>query len=179
MMETKENLTDKIDDLLFGVRRSIRYHNRRRSFYDKFNSTTNALALIMGSATVYGVLQDNPSWIAIFAPAIVTIFSSINLVIGSNRQARVHHDLSKRFIELEKKMSDHLQHTEEKLAEWTSERLDIESEEPPVLRVLDCICHNELVRAMGYGPEHLAEISWYQRLFADFVDLNEHTIKVG
>lgn len=173
------NVRNDIDDLLFGVRRSIRYHNRRRSFYDRFNSFVNAMSLIMGSATVYGVLQENVHLLAIVAPALVTVFSSINLVIGSSHQARVHHDLCKRFIYLEKKISGCIAPSEEKLAEWISERLEIESEEPPVLHVLNCICHNELARAMGYGPEHFAKISFFQRLFAPLVDIREHTIKVG
>ena len=179
--ETKDNriIENKVFGLLFGVRRSIRYHNRRRSFFDKFNSITNALALIMGSATVYGALKTNLEGIAILAPAFITIFSSINLVIGSTRQARVHHDLCKRFIFLEKMISECRNPDENELAKWTSERLDIESEEPPVLHVLNSICHNELLRAMGYSKEDCVEISWLQRFLAPFIDFQEHSIQTN
>jgi hypothetical protein len=147
-------------------------------FYDRFNSITNALSLILGSATVYGVLKTNVD-VTIFAPALVTIFSSINLVIGSNPQARVHHDLCKRFISIEKDISVNTNPNEDMLAKWIAERLDIESEEPPVLHVLNCICHNELARAMGHSSESFAKIAWYQRLLAPFIDFREHSIKVG
>jgi hypothetical protein len=54
--------------------------------------------------------------------------------------------------------------------------LAIEADEPPILRVLDAICHNELLRAMGYPKEREAQIAWYQRLLASFVDIREHAI---
>ena len=44
------------------------------------------------------------------------------------------------------------------------------------LRVLDSICHNELLRAMGYDQSQYVEIAWYQRLFAQFIDIREHAI---
>lgn len=173
------NLKDKCHELLFSVRRSIRYHNRRRSFYDRFNLFVNAFSLIMGSATVYGTLKAQAQEVALIAAGLVSVFSAINLVIGSARQARLHHDLCKRFIALEKKISAATEPDAAKLAEWTSERLDIETEEPPVLHILNCMCHNELARAMGYGPEHFAKISFYQRWLAPFMDIREHSIKIG
>ncbi|SFT82942.1 hypothetical protein SAMN05192563_1004233 [Paraburkholderia aspalathi] len=65
----------------------------------------------------------------------------------------------------------------EDVYQMTSEkRLDIESEEPPILRVLDCLCHNEQMRSEGYPREDLAKIEWWQRLFAQFFDLREDLI---
>jgi len=173
------NLDDDIHNLLFSIRRSIRYHNRRRGFYDRFNLLVNAVSVVMGSTTVYGILKTQAQDIALIAAAIVTVLSAINLVVGSARQARLHHDLSKRFIALEKKIATSTNRDTTKLSEWIAERLDIEIEEPPVLHVLNSICHNELARAMGYGPEHFAKITFYQRWFAPIMDIREHAIKIG
>ena len=174
------NLENEFHNLLFGVRRSIRYHSRRRSFYDRFNLFVNAFSLVMGSATVYGILKDQYQEVAIIAAMFVTIFSAINLVVGSSRQARLHHDLCKRFIDLEKEITSCKDRNEDNLALFTGERLDIEAEEPPILHVLNSICHNELARAMGYSePEHFAKITFLQRLFAPIIDIREHTIKLG
>lgn len=173
------SVENEYHDLLFGVRRSIRYHNRRRSFYDRFNLSANAVSLIMGSATVYGTLAEKAHEVAIIAAMFVTIFSAINLVVGSSRQARLHHDLCKRFITLEKNITSCADKNDKNLTEFVTERLDIEAEEPPVLHVLNSICHNELARAMGYGSEHFAKIAFYQRWFAPIMDIREHTIKVG
>lgn len=174
------SLENEFHNLLFGVRRSIRYHSRRRSFYDRFNLSVNAFSLIMGSATVLGTLKDHWHGLAIFAAMLVTILAAINLVVGSARQARLHHDLCKRFIDLEKEITSCKDRNEDNLALFTGERLDIEAEEPPMLHVLNSICHNELARAMGYSePEHFAKITFLQRLFAPIIDIREHTIKLG
>jgi hypothetical protein len=170
---------DKIHDLLFGVRRSIRYHSRRRAFFDRLNLSVNALALILGSVTVYGLLKANGGPIALIAAAAVTTLSAINLVVGSAIKARNHHDLVKRFISLEKKIVADQEPETSQLIGWTQERLDIEAEEPPIMRVLDCMCHNELARAMGYGSEHFAKIRFYQRWFAQIADIGVHAIRIG
>ena len=39
--------------------------------------------------------------------------------------------------------------TPERLAELTDRRLAIEAGEPPILRFLDALCHNELLTAVG------------------------------
>ncbi len=178
-MGTQTSLDDDYHDLTFSVRRSIRYHTHRRSFYDRFNLFVNAFALIMGSATVYGTLKEHWQYLAIIAAMLVTIFSAINLVVGSSRQARLHHDLCKRFIDLEKKITACHDKNPDNLVLFISERLDIEAEEPPVLHVLNSICHNELAKAMGYGEEHYAKITALQRFFAHIIDIQEHKIKIA
>ena len=176
---TEDELLDQRHDLLFGVRRSVLYHTRRRAFFDWINQSTSALSLVMGSASVYGVLKEQAETVALVAAAAVTVFSALNLVICSSRQARTHHDLAKRFIALERKIVCVAVPTLDQLAAWTDERLDIEQDEPPKLRVLDCMCHNELVRAMGLGEKEMAKIAWYQRWAAQVCDVRQHAIRVG
>jgi len=172
-------LDDDIHDLLFGVRRSIRYHNRRRNFYDRFNTLVSAVSVVMGSATVYGVLKEHAQDVALVSAAVVTVLSAFNLVVGSARQARLHHDLAKKFIALEKTIIAASTPDAATLVQWTSERLDIEAEEPPVLHVLNCICHNELVRAMGYDQKDMVKIAFYQRWLSPVIDIREHALKIG
>lgn len=180
ILMTTKDLLDSRHDLLFGVQRSIRYHNRRRRFFDRFDMSVNATSLMLGSATVYGVLSSAENEkIALIAACLVSIVSAINLIIGSARQARLHSDLSKRFIRLEKKIIKVPTPKDEEIYFWTELRLDIETEEPPVLHVLDMICHNELLRAKGYSKEHFANIACYQRWFAQIMDVREHSIQVG
>lgn len=161
--------------MLFGIRRSIRYHQRRRAFFDRLDQLTNAFALIFGSAALYGVLGENADKVAVVASAIVTTMASINLVVGSSKRARDHADFARQFIELEKSMIG--KGTEERLQAVTEKRLTIEASEPPVLRVLDIICHNEQMRAEGYKRGALAKIGPLQYLFAHFFDWRESTIQ--
>jgi len=163
--------------LLFGVRRSIRYHHRRRLFFDRLHQISTFLSAVTGTATVASLLA-NASSLALFFGICVAIFSVIDLVVGAAQAARVHHDLAKKFIELEKAMTACKSPSDEDVIHFRSERLDIESEEPPVLKVLDAICHNELIRALGHDPKYYAKIAWYQRLFAHFFDIREHKIQL-
>lgn len=42
--------------LLFGVRRSIRYHMQRVRFFDGLNTCATALSLLFGSAMILAIL---------------------------------------------------------------------------------------------------------------------------
>lgn len=174
-METvTADLEDRWHDMLFGVRRSIRYHQRRRAFFDRLDQFSNMLSVIFGSAAIYGILQQDYKALALTASALVTILASINLVIGSAQRARAHSDFSRRYVELEKRMLG--QPNEKLLHQVSAERLSVEAEEPPVLHVLNAICHNETMRAMGYKREDLTKIGWCQRLLAQLFDFREHAL---
>jgi hypothetical protein len=170
-----EELEDRWHGMLFGVRRSIRYHQRRRAFFDRLDQLSNVIALIFGSAALYGVLGKDADRVAVVASAIVTVMASINLVVGSSKRARDHADFARQFIGLEKCMIGKA--SEERLHEVTEKRLTIEASEPPVLHILNIICHNEQMRAMGYKREELASIGPLQYLFAHFFDWRESTIQ--
>ena len=178
----QEKLEREKNDLLFGVRRSIRYHSRRRQFYDRVHTIAATLTALSGSATIASVLGSfGQPWTILFA-VIVAVSSAIDLVFGTDRASRMHDDLARKFLDLEKSIiiTGNTKHiTEEILAEFTARRLDIEMNEPPVLKVLDSICHNELLRAMGFGESHFLKISWYQRFFSNFFDVREYTIGNG
>lgn len=175
MTETKVKFADRWDDMLFGVRRSIRYHQRRRAFFDRLDQFSNMLSVIFGSAAIYGVLEKNALTVALVASGAVTVLASVNLVVGSAQRARAHADFMRRYVELEKLMSP--PPSEECLLAVTQARLSIEAEEPPVLHVLNCICHNELMRAMGYKKSKLAKIGWFQRLVSQIFDFRESSIQ--
>ncbi|MNN61938.1 hypothetical protein D3C81_1772010 [compost metagenome] len=133
------------------------------------------LSLIFGSAAIYGVLEDNAKNIALVASATVTVVSSINLVVGSAQRGRAHADFMRRYVELEKRMLG--RETEERLLEIAEARLSIEAEEPPVMHVLNTICHNETMRAMGFKKEDLPKIGWFQSLVSQIFDFNESSIQ--
>lgn len=104
------------------------------------------------------------------------VFSVIDLVVETARLARLHNDLAKKFFELEKEIINSEDSNDNTLSKFTTHRLDIEANEPPPLKVLDSICHNELLRAMGYDKSEFVKIKWYQRLFSQFIDIREYKI---
>jgi hypothetical protein len=175
MATTTDDLADRWHYTLFSVRRSIRYHQRRRAFYDRLDKTSNMLSLILGSAAIYGILQVNAKEVALIASAAVTVVSSINLVVGSAQRGRDHTDFMRKYVELEKRMLG--AESEELLLEVKAARLSIEAEEPPVLHVLNAICHNETMRAMGFTKDELPTIGPIQALVSQLFDLCESSIQ--
>ncbi|MDW7643406.1 MAG: hypothetical protein SCI25_00015 [Desulfuromonadales bacterium] len=175
-MTTQNEITGKVDCLLFGVRRSIRYHNRRRRFYDKVHIISTFLTAFSGTATIVSVLTDAGISRVIFA-GLVTFFSICDLVIRTDIKSRLHEELCRKFFELEKSILQTNITDDQILKRFEGERLDIEAKEPPGLRVLDSICHNELLTALGFDKSCLLEITWYQRLLSNIVDISDHTIK--
>lgn len=172
------DIVHKHHDLLFGVRRSIRYHYRRVAFFDRVSKSADAFTAITGSATIASALSSlGPSWTVAFASA-AAVLSAINVVFTPSQAARQHNDLVKDFIGLEKDILSMPQDTitEERLNVLYAKRLDIESKEPPPLKVLDCICHNELLRSLGYDKSHEVDIKWYQRLASPIMDICDHNI---
>ncbi|MFT5727897.1 MAG: hypothetical protein ACI8PB_002042 [Desulforhopalus sp.] len=167
---------DELHNLLWDTRRSVRYHNRRRLFYDRASNFSDAFTAIAGSGTVVTAVSQLPGWVPITMAAITAILSSINLVFDTKGNARTHHDLSRNFIEIEKALISPVL-TREIFHESQVRRLEIEAEEPPVLRVLDLVCHNELLKAMGYNESEYFKINLFQRIVANFFDLFPSTVK--
>lgn len=174
-----DSLSTRRHNLLFDIRRSVRYHKRRRAFFDRLDQGSNVLSLIFGSAAIYGVLEREYQALALLAAGLVTVASSINLVIASGQKARDHSDFARQYIELEKKLSCAGECDERFLKSIQAERLSIEAEEPPVLKVLDVLCHNDQMRAMGYPRTQLAKVGVCQALFAQFFDICPGSLEQG
>ncbi|MEQ1656774.1 MAG: hypothetical protein ABL960_13850 [Nitrospira sp.] len=166
--EKAEDLKSDQYALLFGTRRSVRYHMRRCRFFDQFHSFTNAIGVIAGSSAIFSALQDYP-YIAACSAALVAVASAIDLVVGTGAMARLHNDLAKKFIHLEKEIVLAGEPTEGSLRKFTACRLEIEAEEPPILRTLDRLCHNEMLRAEGHSSNKIVRVPWLQKRLAHFV----------
>jgi hypothetical protein len=153
--------------LLFDVRRSVRYHERRAAFFSRLDTLNGLISLSAGTSVAATAISGQPV-VAFYAGAVVALSNVINVMIGSSRMAALHRELRGRFIGLERQMvlSDS---TDESLQRFTDERLRIESEEPPVIGALDALCYNEEARAEG-NESFVRPLSWWQRLGSQFLD---------
>ena len=153
---------------VFAVQRSIRYHARRERFYDSWNDLTNGIAIFLGAATVATVAGRLPlaQTLAVWFPAAIAIVSTLNVVWGTTRRARLHNELYRRFVELERTMLSASEPTGEGCRALRAERLAIEADEPPTMLVVRVLCHNEVVRASGAGQYY--EVPLWQRVLAHF-----------
>lgn len=156
-----------VETLLFNVRLSIRYHNRRRSWFDMLNLGANALSVIL-SAGAIAALRVNADYLAVWCAIAITVVSGFNLVLRTSERARQHHDLVRRFIALEQKV---LPARDDQFTSLYAEKLSIEADEPPPLNVLGLICHNDQVRAEGIGEERKIKLRLWQRWLCQVVDL--------
>lgn len=177
-MRSREDMkTYEYDVLLFGVRRSIRYHSRRQAFFEGVNRWTNFLLLLFGSGTVALAVQDRPSWILGLGLGVALV-SSLKLVFAFAVKATQHAQFVRDFTLLEKRLR--ADDSEETVMAVTQERLDLEALEPPVMQVLDVLCHNDLLRAMGYADEkEQVAVTWWQRRTAHFFNFGTHRLAKG
>lgn len=173
----EESLEDKWDALLFGVRRSVRYHERRRHFFDSWNRVTSAISVVFGSAAIATLLEGADKIWTVAAALAVTITSTVDLVVGTARQSWVHADLAKQFIDLEQEIVGSPA-TERNLIKYTSKRLEIEKEEPPVKRVLDIIAHNDMIMSDDrYDEDDMFVVPPFKRLFANVFDMEVESLR--
>ena len=174
------------DDLLFGVRRSVRYHDKRQQFFTYFNDITTLVALLFGTYVVMTIVWEISNetrlfWIRIVPALVVSLLSGVVLVFRFTQKARHHWDLRNAFIDLEKKIVSTTDEDKETIMELTKERLEIESGEPKILRVLDILCHNEVYRSMYSEEEqkgNLYDVKYLQRFLAHFCSFKHDKIKL-
>ena len=150
------------DALEWGVRRSVRYHSRRRAFFDSLQTLSSFVSMLAGGAAASQLAQNSSAvtWLSL----VVAASSGLALVSRASVRARDHHDLVKQFTELELKL---VTATAEQVPDLVQQRLKLESTEPPVLRLLDAQCHNEL--CVAHGREGARKLPWFE-IFAQLSD---------
>ncbi len=144
----QEEIDRGISNLDFAVSKSIRYHSKRRRFFENLHCGSDAISAISGSAAVTALLSGDSHHIAIWLSAIVAVSASCDLVVGFSRKSQQYDALLKRFSFLLKDMKLG-QSTANNLAKWTAERILIEKDEPTFLTLLVAICDNEERLARG------------------------------
>lgn len=166
-----DNISDEMWELLFGVQRSVRYHDRRIRFFERLHSLTAGLTAFLGTGAFSVLVSESTKYrgAATYAIAAVALLGVFDLVIGYSRRAREHNSIRNRFIELEAGITR--DSNDELLSEYQARRLIIETDEPPKLHALDAMCHFELLRAKDLATDqHVKKLRpWFlQRLTAHF-----------
>ena len=183
MTESEGAQTKKLRDLLFNVRRSVRYHDKRRHHFERVHNFVTFVAFLLGTGTVAASVEafNTPIWVRLAPSVIASTLLGVALVYRVSAKAALHNDLKRRFIVLEQRIEDLRASSNEgqNMVELIKEKLSIEADEPPIKRILDVICHNELVRAMGFKP--IEKDPWHigccQRLFAQYFDIGLHSLR--
>lgn len=164
------NASNRKHNLLWGIRRSIRYHDRRKSFFEWCHTMTTLLAILLGSATFFSLMREFVE-LQMASAALVTVTAALDLVLGFSRKAWLHDDLKRRFLALEIRTL-----REEDTASLEEERLRIEADEPAIMEALDILCHNDLLKSGGYEKSdgNYLQLPWWQSLTANFINWSVH-----
>ena len=169
-------------DLLFSLRRSIRYHGRRQGYYRACQDATLFVAFLLSTSTIALLFQNasDQTWLKLLPSVVTSVLVGFTLVYRVGEKACDHANFRRQFIILEQRLVEGRslvgQQMNGLIQDVAKERLNIESYEPKVKKVLDTICHNELLRAMGYPKTDEIEIGFWQRRFAPFFDFREYTL---
>ena len=167
-----DELKDQWDKLAFTIQLNANYHNRRRNFFDTLNTAFSFIIVLAGSGTVLSLLQQ---WGDVATGAIgllVTVVSSMNLVVGTARKARLHDILFRSYIDLHVRWHRVLTPTKEDYLLLNTDLVTLGKDEPPENRTLLEICYNEESKAMG-GDREVENIAWWQRALAQFIDFRD------
>ncbi len=148
---------------LFGIRKSVRYHDRRAAFFERLHRLTDLCTILLAGVVIMELLgNESPLVVKVFA-GIGALMAAVDLVVGFAKSADLHRHLKRRFILLEQKCGPAFS-----ADTLRQERLAIEGDEPPVYRALDCLCVRELAVAEGHTRESYAIAFWpmpfYMRL---------------
>lgn len=136
--------------LLFDIRRSIRYHDRRRTFFEQLHRLTSLLTILMAGSVLFDLGKEGQTatWLTTIS-TIAAVIAAVDMVIGFSKRSNQHSDLREKFATLEIEM---VTGSDDELTwqDYVKRRLLIEKDEPAIYRVLDGLCRNELLIAEGY-----------------------------
>ena len=174
-----EALDDRTYELLFDVRRSVRYHERRRRFFEIWNSITVGAAAVGGSSAVVTVLSAQTwEWLPAAFAGAVAVLGALDSVVGTARRANHHADLARQFIFLEQQFAHGRNLKDDEHEELVRQRLRIEAGEPTALRLLDVMCHFEVLRSLGDKAKH-PDIPWCRRKLAHWFSQTDYALSLA
>ena len=153
----ESELHKKFEYLDFVVDKSMRYHQRRRAFYDGFHKVLMMGVILSSSSAVAWFDVSEIPWLALCA----TLIAAFDLVASPSHKSRDHQMLYGRFSELAIKIRAR-PISEDLYYDCVAERIRIESKEYPVYYALDVDCHNEVCQALG-ADDKMRKITWWQR----------------
>jgi hypothetical protein len=144
--------------LTFRIDKSMRYHQRRRAFFDRCHRLVMFAVILCGSAAFVGIVPA--AWTAVLG----AMLAALDLTLGFSMKARDHQILYQRFAELYRKIQRSPEPKPEEIAFWQDEMLVIETDEPPIMVALEVDCHNETARAWNARDSKVPVLSAWQRL---------------
>lgn len=152
-------------DILFPLEKSIRYHQRRRAFYDGWHRWLMFAIIVAGSTSVTDVLSGHEKIMAL----LTAVLGAIDLVFALPDKARDHEFLLRRFSSMVGTIRQSQSPTQQDIDRWRAERVEIEADEPAVYWALEAACYNEATRAFDRDPNAEVYVPLFYRLTKNYM----------
>ena len=163
--DTCDSLDARRWALWWGVRRSIRYHDRRIVWFDAIHRAGRFLTLLAGGGAAATIIARHEP-VATALALSCAAFAALDLAFDLPAKARLHAALKVKFVDIEREINlvGHDRLDDAALLRLCARRSEIERDEPPILRCLDALCHNELCRVDGIDER--CPVRWWQRILS-------------
>jgi hypothetical protein len=164
----EKTLEKEVDDVLFAVQLSTRYHARRQAFFGRWRTTTAACSAVLGALAGGNALAKGEDHRLIaWTTLAVAVIGALDMVVGTAKAENKHRLLRSRFLELQGKIDGKDSPTRSDLTKWKALRLRIEQDEAPLFHIVWYQARNELCRARGIKSEQRFPIfqRWTAQLF--------------
>jgi len=169
-MALRDELARSLSLLEFSVHVSVRYHARRRAWYDRLHRLMMlviATGASAGVTAIFGGLLDEAEVICV----AVAVAGALELAFSLPERARVEDALYRRFNGLAADIAEAKTIGEAQLRAWEARRLLIRADADDRLEVLRRVCHNLEAEARSYPAEARYTVRPWQRLLAQIVSL--------
>lgn len=145
---TEGELSDDLWALLFSVRRSQRYHERRAAFFENLHRLTNLTTIVIAGVVLMESIGAHSPWYVKLLALLAAMMGVADLVVGFSRRAAAHGACRNQFIDLEASILGGASYDGA-----VAQRLKIQRMEPAIYRALDVMCHNETCVSMGCADQ--------------------------
>jgi hypothetical protein len=165
-----EDATSLLAPLDFRVHVSVRYHARRRAWYDRLHRIMTlviATGASAGVAAICGGLLREAEFLAV----AVAVAGALELALSLPERARVEDALYRRFNALAADIAEARSITDADVRSWEARRLLIRSDADDRLEALRRVCHNLEAEARAYPLEAFYSLWPWQRLCAQIISL--------
>ena len=180
-MENELNTEPSHYEILFRVRRAIRYHSRLQKHYRRLHNwmlftglCLSSTAIITSVTAFFTAVGQGWTWLTSLPAALMSVLWITDHVSQNVQKTGLHKDFVRRYTDLERRLVAPEGKSPAVVAEVFDKVLQLEEDEPPVLHVLNILCRNELMRAEGFPQEQQIPVKTIPRLFAGFTDLGAY-----
>jgi hypothetical protein len=148
--KSPEEAPPSLEAIQFSVHVSMRYHARRRAWYDRFHRWSALVLALAGSSCAVaifgGLLQE-----AEILSMAVAVAGASEVAFDLSGRARAEDALYRRFNALACDIAGTLGPDEARLRDWNERRLLIKADADDRLERLRRVCHDLECGARGYG----------------------------